>query len=86
MLYKTHYDNLRILKETNLILDSIGDAVITHTDLGITFFNKAGRKILFFCINQLNENERDEVMNEIVSIDLMKEKKIEEISEERIKL
>jgi hypothetical protein len=32
--------------ETRLILDNIGEAVITHSDKGINYVNQAGLKIL----------------------------------------
>lgn len=39
-----------------MILDNIGEAIITHTDTGIKYINKAGLKIVNHSISLL-ENE-----------------------------
>ena len=36
----TSFERQRVLKETQLILDSVGEAVITYTEHGIKFFNR----------------------------------------------
>lgn len=63
-------------RETQMILDNIGEAVITHTDQGIKFFNKAGRKILRKCISSLEEDIRQSCYDEIKSIETQFEKGI----------
>ena len=40
------YEGQMMHNETVMILDSIGEAVITHTNLGIKFFNVPGVRIL----------------------------------------
>ena len=41
-----HYERIKVQQETQVVLDNIREAVITHTDSGINFINQAGHKIL----------------------------------------
>ena len=54
--------------ETRIILDNIGEAVITHSDNGIHFINKSAFKILTHCCNRLPLEIRQKCMAELKSL------------------
>lgn len=62
------YDKYIIQKETDLILDNVGEAVITHSDEGITFVNASGIKVLNLCFSSVDLNEKQILLNELDNI------------------
>ena len=64
------FERQRVLKETQLILDSVGEAVITYTEHGINFFNRSGLQILCQCAEKLPDEESQEAcLKELIMLD-----------------
>ena len=55
----SNFEREKTQAETKIILDIIGEAVITHTDNGIHFINEAALQILNFCAGTLDSQSDD---------------------------
>ena len=48
-IFYSCYEKNQLQKEYHLILESLGEAVITNTETGIKYFNQLGYKLLLTC-------------------------------------
>lgn len=62
------YEKMNLQKENEVILDSIGEAVITFHGNEIKFINRKGMVILNNSVSHAEQSQREELMGEILNI------------------